>query len=169
MRISEDFPRVAGEGHEPPCEIVERFTPWTGNLDDPVYRRLQRGSRHGGRDVLAGDRLHQGRRHPYDPAIFGVLDHARQKLEELRGTHNGVRNPGIDDQLLLRDLASKIAARLELLRADDSQSDMAAHTGFRLSCKEVAAGGLEEMANRLVVKRRRVGKINNNLGTDQRR
>ena len=75
----------------------------------------------------------------------------------------GIGNPGGLDQPLLGELGAKVATVLQALGTDDRQRNMMAHPGSGFRREQVAARGLEELQSRLILERRRIRHVDDNL------
>ncbi|MNI31696.1 hypothetical protein D3C73_855850 [compost metagenome] len=139
-----------------------------GDFHRAVHRRAQGGVRHGQRHIVRRNRLHIGRREPYFIALRARLHDAAQELKELRAVHDGVRNTPGFNQIFLRDLAAKVPAFRQAMRAHHRQRNMVAHAGPGFGRQQVAPRGLEERQHRRVFKRWRVGHVNHRVHARQR-
>jgi hypothetical protein len=96
-----------------------------------------------------------------------VADWAKE-LHELRRVEQGVGDRPILDQRFLRQLGAKIAAVLKLFGADDRKRDMVLHTRCCLGFDQILPGSLEEIHRRLILERRGVRHIDDDLRPFQR-
>ena len=134
--------------------------PFTGGPDRDVGQR--------GGDVVRRDGLHRaGDRRTVSP-VGARLDDAADELEELGRAEDRVGNAGGLDQVLLGQLGAEVAALRQAVGADDRQRDVMPHAGGRFRGEQVAAGGLEELQDRLVLERRRVRHVDDDLGAGER-
>ena len=75
--------------------------------------------------------MDQRRRQANLLANGGRLRDAADKLEELRGTQEGVRNAGRLDQVFLRDLGPEVAVLGQPFATDDRQGNVMTNTANR--------------------------------------
>jgi len=139
-----------------------------GDFHDAVHRRGQRGVRHGQGHVVGRNRLHKGGREPHVVALRARLHDAAQEFKELRAVDDGVGNTARLDQRFLRDLAAKIAAFGQAMRAHHRQCHVVPHPGARFGGQQVAPRRLEEFQHGVVFKRGRIGHVDHGVHAHQR-
>ena len=140
----------------------------TTNLDHGVQRRRDGEIREIGRDVVGGDRLHQCGRQANGVALRAPLDDAADELEKLGRTEDGVRNPRALDQVLLRHLRLKITAVGKSVGPDNRKRDMMLQPSRGFRREKIAARRLKELHHGLVLERRGVRHVHDDLGVRER-
>jgi hypothetical protein len=76
-----------------------------------------------------------------------------------------VRDRGLRDQLLLRELRAEVAALGQALGADDRQRDVMPHPGGRFGREQVAGRRVEEREHRRVLERGSVRHVDDHGGS----
>ena len=151
-----------------PDQFVERHGLGTGDFDRAVDRRCQRDIGERRHHVVGRDRLDQRRRQANLLADGGRLGNAADKLEELRGTQDGVGNAGRLDEVFLRDLGPEIAVLGKPFATDDRQGNVMANAGGSFGSQQVTARRFEEIEDGLVFPRRRVRHVDDDIGAIHR-
>ena len=94
LGIGDDRPRVPGCVQELSHEVVLPNRFGTGQLERAVQRLREGHIGHDGGDVIRRNGLHQNRWKPNGLPFRRRLSDAARELEELRSTHDRVRNRG---------------------------------------------------------------------------
>src|SRR5436189_519117 len=94
LGIGDYRPYVPGCVQELPHEVVLSNRFGTGQIERAVQRLSEGHIGHDGGDVIRRNGLHQGRWKPNRLPFSRRLGHAAHELEELRSTHDRVRNRG---------------------------------------------------------------------------
>ena len=168
VHVRHDLARVLSGPQEAPDQFVERHGLGTGDFDRAIDRRCQRDIGERRHHVVGRHRLDQRRRQANLLADGGRLRNAADKLEELRGTQDGVRNAGRLDEVFLRDLGPEIAVLGKPFAADDRQGNVMANAGGRFRSQQVTARRFEEVEDGLVFPRRRVRHVDDDIGAVHR-
>src|SRR5215470_1754091 len=163
-----DLARIPPCPQEAPDQFVERHGLRASDFDRAVNRRCDRDIGERRCHVLRRDRLDQRRRQADLLADGGRLGNATDKLEELRGTQDGVGNAGRLDQAFLRDLRPEIAIVGKPFATNERQGNMVAHAGSSFRSQQVTARCLEKLEDCLVFPYRRVGHIDDDFGAVER-
>jgi hypothetical protein len=100
--------------------------------------------------------------------VGGRLGDGSDELEELGCADDRVGNPRSLDQVLLGHLRAEVPAGKKTTGADDRQRNVMPHASGRLGGKEVTPRRLEELQDGLVLERRRVGHVDDNLSAGKR-
>ena len=132
-------------------------------LDRAVQRLLDCDVGQRGSDVIRHDGLHHRRRQSNRLAVGGRLGDAADELEELRCADDRVGNQRGLDQVFLGHLRAEVTTGKQTIGADNRQRDVMSHAGGRFGGKEVAPRGLEERQDCLVLERRRVRHVEDDL------
>ena len=82
------------------------------------------------------------------------------------GADDRVWNPGTLNQLFLGKLSAEIAAALQALGSDDRESDVMLDPGSHFRSREVLTCGFEKFHRGLIVKRWRVGRVDDHLAPE---
>ena len=146
--------------------MTDRFG--TRQLDRAVQRLLDGDVGQRGGDVIRHDGLHQGGRQPNRLPVGGRLGDAAHELEELRRADDRVGNLGGLDQVFLGHLRAEVTTRKQAIGADNRQRNVMSHAGGRFGGKEVAPRRLEELQDGLVLERRRVRHVDDDLSACKR-
>src|SRR5437899_640784 len=150
-------------------EVRKRRRFGTRDLADAVSGLAEGYIGERNRDFVGKQRLHQ---------LAGDMDRAipaprirdrADEFEELGGTQDRVGQAGIFDQPLLCELGTEIAATLEPVGTDDRQRDAMPYAGLLRSRDHVARPRLEKVQHRLVLERRRIRDVNDDVSACKRR
>src|SRR6185503_8779814 len=118
----------------------------SADLDDAVDRWPECDVGEHGNDVAGQDRLEQ-RRRDMNALLTGSRD-TTDELEELRRAQDRIRNAGLPDQVLLRDLRAQVRAAGKSNGADERQRYVRTYAGALLGGEQVRAGRLKELDRR---------------------
>src|SRR5262245_44907594 len=147
-----------------PGEGVEWDLLGTGNLDNAVHRFAQGELGQRCHDIIRRDGLQKSRRQMDLVSFDGRLDDPTDELEELGRSQDRKGNLRSPDEPLLRHLGAKIAAFGKAIGTDYRERHVVTYAGGRFGGKQVAARGLEELENRLVLERRRIRHVDDDAG-----
>ena len=116
------------------------------------------------RDVIGRDGLEEHRRHA-DLAVLGSpVGDAGDELVELCGVHDRVRDRGLLDQLLLRNLRAQVAAVRRSFGPHDRQGDVVTDAGRHLLRPAVSA--LRSRKNSITAASSHDGELDTSITTD---
>ena len=167
MLVGDYRTRVAGGLQNSADQLVEVELLGTRYLHGSVQGRFNGDVGERRDDVIGHDRLDVCRRHTQALAVCALLRNAGDELEELRRAQNRVRHRRRLDQILLGHLGAKVAAFLKAFRADHGQRHVMAHPSHGFRVEQIASGCLKEPHDRVVLERRRVCDIDDDLGAGQ--
>src|SRR5262249_16059590 len=119
-------------------------------------------------DILCGHWVEKRSWQTHLVAVGGSVGNALDELEELRRTHDRVRNRSAFDHSFLGHLRAEVTARKKTVGADDRKSHMMFYSCSPFRGYEVTARGLEEIEHGLIFPRRCVADVNNHLSTVKR-
>jgi hypothetical protein len=111
LGIGDHRPCVFGCVQELPHEVVLPNPFGTGHIEGAVERLSEGHIGHDRGDVSRRNGLHQNRWKPNRLPFRRELGDAAHELEELRGTHDRVRNRGSLDQFFLGHLRPEVTTR----------------------------------------------------------